>query len=187
MDARSHVFDVDVHKTITPMADLVGDRQLALAVEVADVDREPQQVGLSAGRVEFGEEIGVAGECVDEHAGLGFEAEDDVLVGGVGQDFDQAGGEAVHCFAIPCPVFHGPGPKRNAIGVECGGDVDRPRKEVDASGASGWFGGNERRLVLDVRIEQETSAGFDNATHFVLLEKVSRYLKLIGKILGKGI
>jgi hypothetical protein len=88
VDAGTHVFDVHVHKTITPVADFVGDGELALAVEVADVDGELQQVGLSAGRVEFGEEIGIAGESVDEHAGLGFEAEDDVLVGGVGQDFD---------------------------------------------------------------------------------------------------
>ena len=46
VDAGPHVLDVDVDQPIGPLAEFVGDRQLALAVEVADVDREPELVGV---------------------------------------------------------------------------------------------------------------------------------------------
>ena len=39
------------------------------------------------------------------------------------------------------------------------------REEIDAAGAGGRIGGDERRLVLDLRIEQEAGTGFDDAAH----------------------
>ena len=130
----------------------------------------------------FVEQVGVAAQRVDEHAGLRLECQHDVPSLGVLQDFRQAGDEPRKCLALPCPVVDDAGPERNAIGVQVGGDVDRPAEKIDPPGAAGRVGGHQRRLVLGARVEQEAGAGFDDAAKMPLSQLSGDSFTLSGNV-----
>ena len=107
------------------------------------------------------EEPPVGLERVDEHARLGLEAQDDVAVGRVPQHGAERFGQAFEGLLVARVVAKDARPERDAVAFEESGGIDRPAEEIDPNLAIRGRGGDERRLVLDARIEQEACAGFD--------------------------
>src|SRR5690606_11036942 len=43
VDALAHILDVNVHQPVAPMTDLIGNRNFALAMQVADIQRQTER------------------------------------------------------------------------------------------------------------------------------------------------
>ena len=85
MDPGSHVLQVDVHQPGRPEMNIMGDRQLALTVQVADVQRQPQP-----GRVDSTQELLETEHRVDQHSRLGLEPQNDAPLVRIVQQLRQA-------------------------------------------------------------------------------------------------
>ena len=72
--AAAHILDVHVDQPRRPAADLLGNRSLALALQVADVECQSL-----VRRIELAEQLFESGHGVDEHARLRLETHDDPL------------------------------------------------------------------------------------------------------------
>ena len=112
---------------------------------------------------QFFQQVGVPGQRIDEHAGLRLESQHDALRVCVIQHVCQTAHKPRKRLALPCPVVHHARPQRHALGVELGGDIDRPAQKIDPPRPPIRVGAHQRGLMFDMWIEQEPATGFDHA------------------------
>ena len=79
------------------------------------------------------------------------------------------------------------GPEGDGFRAEDGGDVDRPLQEGDPLAATRGVGGDERRLVLGARVEQEARAGLDDGAEAEPVETAAQRPGVALPGLGEGI
>src|SRR5262249_13370816 len=77
VDAPAHVLDMNVPKNIFPTPQVIFNRQLALAMKVADIDRQTE-VRMGNARMQVGEAV----HGVDKHARFRLERQPHTLCGG---------------------------------------------------------------------------------------------------------
>src|SRR4051794_15697273 len=130
---------------------------------MADVDSKTQGGGVDVLIGEGLEQFIIALERVDQHARLGLEGEDHVMLGCEFEYFGNSVDKARKCFGPPRPIVNDAGPNRNAAGIEASGDLNRAAEKVDSSitGIRVWR--DQRWFVLIPRVEQKPGARLDHA------------------------
>ncbi len=133
------------------------------------------------------EEVGEPRHRVDEHSGLRLEGERDRPLCSIVEDRSQPADQPVHHLAVPRPVADDARPEGHTVGLQGSGRIDGAAKKLDAAGPAGGVGGDERRLVLDVGVEQEARAGLDGGAHAQLLKPLGRAFELVAEVSLEGI
>src|SRR5207248_10756820 len=90
VDAGSHVFDVDVDDFASPASDVIRDRCLSQAVQMADVERK-LQVGCVHSLLQLAEAV----HGVDEHSRLRLKANDDAALLSEIDDVSERAGQPI--------------------------------------------------------------------------------------------
>ena len=183
MAAAEHVVDVDVDDAVGPGLQHVGHRSFAHALHVADVDGEPEVVGLAQPL----KQLAVAGQRVDRHARLGFESQRDLPGRGVVEHWREAAGQPAPDRCLVGRVADHARPERDAGRPQVDGDVDGPTEKIDPPLPSVAVGRHERRLVLLHGVEQMAGAGFDHAGHARAGEGLAPAGDPRGEVGGEGI
>jgi hypothetical protein len=131
VNAGPHVVEVDVDQLTRVVAESASQGPLAHALHVAEVDGEFQRLGMAHPLLQFIE----AGHCVDEHAGLGLEAQEHAAAGGMVEHGLQARGQPVPEVAFNSGVSDRAAPEGDAGAAKFRCQVDGPLQEVDPASA----------------------------------------------------
>lgn len=164
----AHVVEMHMDQAWAKLANDFADGQIAGDQEVADVERQAE---FSTVTPESTDKFEVAGRSLDEHAGLGLEAEAHVRATRVFQRRADAVDESLpelrmsvarHIARIAdLAARRRARPQRHDLGAKVDREIDRASEEVTASRTIGRFVLEQRREVLAPRIEQEARAGLD--------------------------
>src|SRR3954453_49380 len=100
---------------------------------MADVDSKTQGGGVDVLIGQGLEQFIIALESIDQHARLGLESQNHVMLGCEFEYFGDSIDKARKCFGPPCPVANNAGPNRNAACIEASGDVYRATEKVNSS------------------------------------------------------
>ena len=153
VNAAAHVLDVHVPQPSLPAPHVFRDRQLALAVQMADVQRQPEARMIDAPCSSANFAI-----VSMNMPGSGSNASRTLLRGRVVAKLRQPSTSRFQQIGLGAASSGVPDQKLTASALSIGGHVDGAAQEIEARLAIFVRVAEQRRLMLAARIEQETSA-----------------------------